>query len=114
MPSAKTQRYLMWLGIIGTFTSCFGCSLAFNNQLNAARAFLILAWLILVPLFGYLIMMRSRASAQYKRRLARREAEAARQASGQAEVDSLLEANGIMPTTGKTDPQTPTQTPTNS
>ncbi len=60
MPNPKTQRYLGMIAITGVLLSCFGCGLAANNQTNAATAFLVLAWLILVPLFGYLISIRRR------------------------------------------------------
>src|SRR4028119_2226825 len=60
MPNAKTQRLLFFFGFVGVITSCFGCGLAFNNQIGAAQVALIVAWLILVPLFGYLISTRRR------------------------------------------------------
>ena len=75
---------------MGTFVSCFGCTLAFNNQMNAARAFLILAWLILVPLFVYLIILRSRASARYKRRLRRQAAQQQKELESLVGIEDLL------------------------
>lgn len=94
MLNPKTQRYLGWIGVVGTLVSCFGCTLAFRNEMNAARAFLILAWLILVPLFLYLIVLRSRASAEYKRRLRRQEAQAQRELEALATVEGVLQAGG--------------------
>jgi hypothetical protein len=91
----KSRTYLGWLGVVGTFVSCFGCGLAFNNQMSAARAFLILAWLILVPLFFYLVVMRSRASAEYKRRLRKREAQVQRELEALATVEGILQAGGV-------------------
>lgn len=58
MPNAKTQKYLGYIGTMGVLTACFGCGLAANNQMRAAQIFLLVAWLILVPLFGYLISTR--------------------------------------------------------
>jgi hypothetical protein len=68
------------------------------------------AWLVLVPLFGYLIMLRSRASARYKRRLAAQEARALREAEGQAAVDDLLKSEGIL-TSGGTEAEDDTLEP---
>ena len=58
MPDPRTQRYLGWIAFFGVFASCFGCSLYANNQVRAAVAFLILAWIILVPVFVYLLRTR--------------------------------------------------------
>src|SRR5262245_19692017 len=92
LPDPKTQRYLAWLGVVGTLVSCFGCALAFNNQMSAARAFLILAWLILVPLFVYLIILRSRASARYQRQLRRQAAQQQKELDALAEVENILKS----------------------
>lgn len=58
MPDPRTQRYLGWIAFFGVFASCFGCSLYANNQVRAAVAFLVLAWIILVPVFAYLLRTR--------------------------------------------------------
>ena len=58
MPDPRTQRYLGWIAFFGVFASCFGCSLYANNQVRAALAFLVLAWIILVPVFVYLLRTR--------------------------------------------------------
>lgn len=58
MPDPRTQRYLGWIAFFGVFASCFGCSLYANNQVRAAVAFLVLAWLVLVPVFVYLLRTR--------------------------------------------------------
>ena len=58
MPDPRTQRYLGWIVFFGVFASCFGCSLYANNQVRAAVAFLVLAWIILVPVFVYLLRTR--------------------------------------------------------
>jgi cytochrome c biogenesis protein CcdA len=68
MPNAKTQRLLFFFGFVGVLTSCFGCGLAFNNQIGAAQVALIVAWLILVPLFGYLISTRRRLKKVVRRK----------------------------------------------
>ena len=58
MPDPRTQRYLGWIAFFGVFASCFGCSLYANNQVRAALVFLVLAWIILVPMFVYLLRTR--------------------------------------------------------
>ncbi len=58
MPDSKTQRYLGWIAFFGVFASCFGCGLYANNQIQAAVAFLVLAWIVLVPVFVYLLRTR--------------------------------------------------------
>gem|GEM_PF-6056459 len=82
MPSAKTQKYLGYIGAIGVLTACFGCGLAVNNQMRASTIFLIAAWFILVPLFGYLISTR-----RHMKRIVR-----TRTAQRQAELDALASA----------------------
>lgn len=64
-----------------------------NNQLATARAFLIAANVVLIPLFAYLILMRSRASAQYKRRLQKREQQKQQELQALGKVDELLKTN---------------------
>jgi hypothetical protein len=75
LPSAKTQRYLGYIGTIGVLTACFGCGLAANNQIRASNVFLIAAWFILVPLFGYLISARRQMKRVVRARSARRQEE---------------------------------------
>jgi hypothetical protein len=75
LPSAKTQKYLGYIGTIGVMTACFGCGLAANNQLRASNVFLIAAWFILVPLFGYLISTRRQMKRVVRTRSARRQEE---------------------------------------
>ncbi|HEX8229709.1 MAG TPA: hypothetical protein VF826_10405 [Chloroflexia bacterium] len=75
MPNAKTQRLLFIFGFAGVLTSCFGCGLAFNNQIGAAQVALIVAWLILVPLFGYLISTRRRLKKVVRRKEVRQQEE---------------------------------------
>ncbi len=77
MPTAKTQRLLFFIGFVGVMASCFGCGLAFNNQMGASQVALIVAWLILVPLFGYLISTRRRMKKIVRRHEARRQEELA-------------------------------------
>ena len=60
MPDSRTQRYLGWITFLGVFASCFGCGLYANNQVNAGVAFLVLAWIVLVPIFVYLLRTRRR------------------------------------------------------
>src|SRR3954447_23454623 len=92
LPTSRNQRYLVWLGALGVFVSCFGCSLIVSNQsgqLTAARVFLIAGEVILVPLFIYLLIQRNRASALYKRRLEKAEARK------QRELEALANLEGI-------------------
>src|SRR5438093_4987256 len=80
--SRRTQRYLIAVGTLGVITSCVGCSLIVSNQagqLNAARIFLIAGNIILLPLFFYLLLLRSRASATYARQLRKQEAQKQRE-----------------------------------
>ncbi len=75
MPNAKTQKYLGYIGTIGVLTACFGCGLAANNQMRASQIFLIVAWFILVPLFGYLISTRRHMKKVVRTRNAGRQEE---------------------------------------
>ena len=65
----------MWIGTIGVLMACFGCGLITQNQFNAANAFLILSWLILVPLFGYLLRTRRRLKRVVRRQDEQRQQE---------------------------------------
>lgn len=87
MPNAKTQRLLFIFGFAGVLTSCFGCGLAFNNKIGAAQVALIVAWLILVPLFGYLISTRRRLKKVARRKEARQEEELAALSSLSKEIE---------------------------
>jgi hypothetical protein len=70
-----------------------------NNQFATARIFLIAANVLVIPLFIYLVVMRSRASAAYRRRARKRQAQAEAQAQRElaalTEVDELLKANNM-------------------
>jgi hypothetical protein len=58
-----------------------------------ATGFLIAANIVLVPLFAYLIVLRSRASAQYRHRLRKREQQKQQELAALSHVDELLKAN---------------------
>ena len=88
MPTARTQRLLFIIGFVGVMMTCFGCGLAFNNQIGAAQVAFIIAWLILVPLFGYLISTRRRLKKVVRRREARQEEELAALGSLSQEVEN--------------------------
>lgn len=90
MPTPKAQRLLAFLAIMGTLVSCFGCTLAFNNQMNAARVALIVAWIILVPLFVYLIVTRRRSKSLQKQELQAHEEQL------QKELEALATIPGAM------------------
>lgn len=75
MPDPKTQRILTLVGTTGVFASCFGCSLAAANQMTASTVLLIIAWLLLVPLFGYLLRTRRRLKKRVRQQNAQQEQE---------------------------------------
>ncbi len=93
MPTRGIRRLLWALGAVGVLTFCFGCSFFMNNQLATARNLLIAANVVLVPLFAYLIVLRSRASAQYRRRLGKRERQKQQELDALGSVDKLLKVN---------------------
>ncbi|MFL5735077.1 MAG: hypothetical protein ACJ78Q_18125 [Chloroflexia bacterium] len=119
MPTSRNQRYLVWLGALGVFVSCFGCSLIVSNQpgqLTAARIFLIAGELILVPLFIYLIILRNRASEVYKRRQRKEEARKQKELEALAHVDSIIASDKELGVEGRasgedTDLRPPTPDP---
>ena len=86
MPDAKTQRYIGWIAIIGVLTSCFACSLLWQNQLTAGIVFLIAAEAILAPVFVFLL----RARRKTKKIVAQTDAERA------AELDALASVGGAL------------------
>ncbi|HET9493813.1 MAG TPA: hypothetical protein VFR15_06255 [Chloroflexia bacterium] len=88
MPDAKTQRYIGWIAIIGVLTSCFACSLLWQNQLTAGIVFLIAAEAILAPVFVFLL----RARRKTKKIAAQTEAERAAELDALAGVGSISEA----------------------
>ena len=93
LPTPRAQRIMFWMGITGTLMACAGCGLITSNRLDLLRPaqfLLAVAWLILVPLFAYLVVVRSRASAQYKRKQKRR---AERE---QAELEALAGAGTLL------------------
>jgi NhaP-type Na+/H+ or K+/H+ antiporter len=87
-PSARTQRFLAWIGVIGVLTACFGCGLVVRNEIRAAIIFLIAAQCIIVPLFIYLISIRRGTKRVVRNR------EAVRSEQRQAELDALGEMFG--------------------
>ena len=88
MPDPKTQRYLGWIAFFGLFASCFGCGLYTQNQISAGTAFLVLAWVILVPVFVYLIGTRRRL----KKATRAREAQRTQELDALASLGKSLEA----------------------
>jgi hypothetical protein len=86
LPDARTQRYVGWIAIIGVLTSCFACSLLWQNQLIAGIVFLIAAEVILAPVFVYLLRARRRT----KRVVAQVQAERT------AELDALASVGGAI------------------
>jgi hypothetical protein len=84
LPDAKTQRYIGWIAIIGVLTSCFACSLLWQNQLTAGIVFLIAAEAILAPVFVFLLRTRRKT----KKIVAQTDAERA------AELDALASVGG--------------------
>lgn len=75
MPNPKLQRYLFWIGLTGVMMSFLGCGLAANNKIAAAQIALLVAWLILVPLFGYLLRTRRQLKKKVYKKAVREEQE---------------------------------------
>lgn len=100
MPNPKLQRYLFLFGFAGVAMSCFGCGLAANNKMGAAQIALVVAWLILVPLFGYLLRTRRQLKKVVRKQTIRQE----------EELDALgsLSTLGQQPTDDTLDSGTPT------
>ena len=90
MPDAKTQRYIGWIAFIGVLTSCFACSLLWQNQLTAGIVFLIAAEVILAPVFVFLL----RARRKTKKIVAQTEVEHAAELDALASVGGTIEAAG--------------------
>lgn len=88
MPNPRTQRYVGWIATLGVLTSCMGCGLLIRNEVNASIAFLILAQLILLPTFVYLLRTRRRL-----KRVAR-----TRDEQKQEELDALAGVGSLLPT----------------
>ncbi len=103
LPTNKTRRLLGVLGAVGIITFCSGCGFFINNQISLARTLLIVANVVLIPLFMYLVIMRSRASAQYKRRMKKQEAQAQKELAALSAVDTLLK-QGKAPAPGEEPP----------
>ena len=101
MPNPNTQRYIGWIATIGVLASCFGCGLLSQNQIRAALAFMVLAWIILVPTFVYLL----RTRRQLKKVVRAREEKTQEQLDALAEVGRLLDPGSTgeqRPGTGST------------
>src|SRR5437762_3471997 len=77
--------------LVLAFLSC--CSFFLNNQLPTSRLLFVAANLLLIPLFLYLVMLRSRASAQFKRRQRKREQKAQQELAALGTVDQILKSN---------------------
>lgn len=95
MPIGGARRILWAVGIAGVVTFCSGCGFFMNNQLQIARLLFIAANVLIIPLFIYLVVLRSRASAQYKRRLKKQEAQDEKELADPVDVDELLKSNDI-------------------
>jgi hypothetical protein len=91
---------------VGTVLACAGCVLLTTNLVDSLRPAQLLraaAWLILVPLFMYLVVVRSRASAEYKRRQKKREERQEAELEALAALGSF-EIPGPEPSTGDREP----------
>jgi ABC-type bacteriocin/lantibiotic exporter with double-glycine peptidase domain len=58
MPDPKTQRIVGWVAFAGVLAACAACGLIWQNQVQAAIIAVILADIILLPTFLYLIRTR--------------------------------------------------------
>ena len=78
VPDVRTRKILLIAGIIGLVFACVGLSQAVFARTVAdfagARLPLIIAWLILMPLFGYMISLRGRARKSARQRALQRKA----------------------------------------
>jgi len=68
MPDARTQRLIGWLAFAGVLATCFGCGLFWQNQVVAAVIAFIIADLIIVPTFVYLLTTRRRLKKVVRRK----------------------------------------------
>ncbi len=93
MPDVRTRKILLIAGIIGLAFACVGLSQAVFARTVAdftgARPALIIAWLILMPLFGYMISLRGRARKSARQRAL------ARKAALDTEAARLRTADGV-------------------
>ncbi|MBF6612536.1 MAG: hypothetical protein IVW55_05345 [Chloroflexi bacterium] len=90
MPTARTQRYLAWAAVLGTLFACFGCGLYASNNVRVATLFLVVAWLILVPIFIYLLAVRRRSKRVVRQTLQQQEEQRQRELDALASVPNLL------------------------
>ena len=60
MPDPKTQRIIGWVAFAGVLASCAACGLIWQNQVQAAIIAAVVADIILLPTFMYLIRTRRR------------------------------------------------------
>jgi len=67
MPDPKTQRLIGWLAFAGVLATCFGCGLFWQNQVVAAVIAFVIADLIIIPTFLYLLTTRRRLKKVVKR-----------------------------------------------
>ena len=88
MPDPKLQRNLSLAATVGVLATCFGCTLLWQNQILAAIIALVVAELILLPLFVYLLSTRRKL----KKMAAHRDVEK------QEQLDALAGVGDIMAT----------------
>lgn len=105
MPDLKIRRLLLIAGLVGMVFACAGLTQLATAQntdsWNGGRWLLLVAWLILMPLFIYVMGLRQAA-----RRVARRRAQAKRQALD-ADVARLRTPEGIRAAGGGEPPPPP-------
>ncbi len=68
MPNTKTQRLIGWLVFAGVLTTCGGCGLLWQNQVTPAIIALVLAELIILPTFVFLLRTRRRLKRVVRRK----------------------------------------------
>ena len=67
MPDPKTQRIIGWVAFGGVFIACAACGLVWQNQVQAALIAVIIADIVLIPTFVYLLRTRRRTKKIVRR-----------------------------------------------
>jgi ABC-type bacteriocin/lantibiotic exporter with double-glycine peptidase domain len=91
MPDPKTQRIIGWIAFGGVLAACASCGLIWQNQVQAAIIAAVIADIVLIPTFMYLLRTRRRT----KKIVRRQEETQQEQLDALADVGALIEKKGI-------------------